>query len=404
MTGVPRVLPRDLMAAIWHGCWAESMRENEQYGVSLGPRIRWGGEDDFWMGGVDMNYDTLNFEGFDSQDFSGLRVTTSEAEFNRLTCSPYLFVQRKIVPLVVLNGGVRYEHARTKALNRDYVDSQLFPTYQGNRGEYDNPYYSASPDLNSTNSYDGTVSKDGWTAELSLACEVREGWSVWAGYDRLYRYPVIDEVASYQGYSLSDPLNKKLDPETGNQFEVGVSGAFNEWECSFTTFFMAMDNEIVFVENTNDNTRLNANLGATRRYGVEGEIGLNRGWYGASTRWTVQEALLHGGENDGNRIPLVPWNHGVFSVWVQPEARIRFALSYDYVSKQYQGNDEENVGRMMDAYGLVGLRLNIAATDSIRIEAVMDNLLDETYAPLAYGGAFYPGAGRSFRMGLHMEF
>ena len=377
--------------------------ENLQYGFLLGPRFRFGGADRFLMVGADLAYDTLDFESYDSQEFSGLRAVTSEAEFERLTCSPYLFAQRKVDALV-FNGGVRYEQARTTARNRDYMDSQLFPTYMGNRGEYVNPSYSATPNLDPTNSFDGTVSKRGWAAELSLVWAPHPAWSLWAGYDRLYRYPVLDEVASYQGYSLSDPLNENLDPETGKQFEIGISGCRGEWDVSCTAFYLAMDNEIVFVENTSENTRLNANLGATRRYGVEGELGLDREWYGASVRWTFQEAVLRGGEYDGNRVPLVPMNHGAVTVWVKPEERIRLALCYDYVSEQYQGNDEANAGRMMDAYGLVGLRLNVALNDSMRVEVSVDNLTDEIYAPLAYGGAFYPGSGRCLRMGMHMEF
>jgi len=379
--------------------------ENRQIGASLGPRVRWGGEDEFLMGGVDLAYDSLNFERFDSQPISGLRRTTSEADLERQVSSPYVFAQREAGGRITVNGGARYEHARTDARNRDYVDDQLFPTTFGQRGgESPNPSYQNPPDLNPTNSYEGVVSKEGWAAEASLVYEINEDWSAWAGYDRVYRYPVLDEMAAYQGYALSDPLNEKLDPETGHQFEIGAGGKIGTWSVSGTAFYSSMDNEIVFVENTNNNTQLNANLGATRRSGAEGGISLDRTWYGASTRWTIQDARLHGGEKDGNRVPLVPWNHGVVSAWLQPDDSVRLTLSYSYVSEQYQGNDEENAGRIMDAYGLLDFRINVAITDYARVEVMIDNLLNETYAPVAYGGSFYPGTGRSFRTGLHVEF
>jgi len=227
------------------------------------------------------------------------------------------------------------------------------------------------------------------------------------GYDRVYRYPSLDETAAYQEYPLSDPLNEDLDPETGNQFEIGVSGESAKWDFSSTAFYMAMDNEIVFTEIANysgTSVRMNTNLGATRRYGLESGVSMNRKWYGASLRWTFQDARLHGGENDGNRVPLVPWNYGTVSTWVEPVTQLRLTLSYSYVSDQYQGNDEPNAGPEIDAYGLLAFRANIALAEYARLEIMMDNLLNETYASSAYGGMYYPGAGRSFRAGLTLEF
>ncbi len=150
--------------------------ENRQLGASLGPRVRWGSEEEFLMGGVDLNYDRVNADNFDSQDFSGLRVLTSDAELDRFTYAPYLFAQKDAGLDFVINGGVRFEHARTDNEYRDYEDSQLFPTYMGHRGEYPNPDYKNPPDINPTNSYSGIISKEGWAAELSLVYEFNKSW------------------------------------------------------------------------------------------------------------------------------------------------------------------------------------------------------------------------------------
>ena len=378
--------------------------ENRQVGFSLGPRVRWGDEETFWMSGLDLAYDTLDFECFASQSFSGLRRTTSEAELERLSISPYVFGQRPVSDRVLFNGGLRYETARTLGRNRDFIDDQLFPSYMGNRGVYVNPNYQAVPDLYPTNSYDGTLVKEGWAAEASVVFNYRPNHSFWLGYDLVYRYPVLDELAAYQGYALSDPLNENLDPETGNQFEAGAAGEAGAWRYACTAFFAAMDNEIVFEENTNNNTRLNTNLGATRRYGVESEASADFQTYGASIRWTLQDARLHGGEHSGNRVPLVPWNYGALTGWIQPEERVRLALTYAYVSEQFQGGDESNSSRKLEDYGLWSARVHVAFTERVRLELSVDNLLDEVYAAAAYSGAYYPGAGRNFRAELKVEF
>ena len=96
--------------------------------------------------------------------------------------------------------------------------------------------------------------------------------------------------------------------------------------------------------------------------------------------------------------------YGTFSVWVDPVKPLRLTMLYSYVSDQYQGNDEENVGPKLDAYGLLGLRMNAILGDYVSLELSVDNVLDKTYASAAYSGAYYPGNGRAFRAGLTVEF
>ena len=145
---------------------------------------------------------------------------------------------------------------------------------------------------------------------------------------------------------------------------------------------------------------LNRNIGATRRVGVEPELAWKKEWYGASTRWTFVDARFDGGADDGNRVPLVPWAYGMTSAWIEPLTKLRLSASYTFVSEQYQGNDEANTLRKMEAYGLVGLHANLTLLDSLSLYVSVHNLLDETYATSAYSGGYYPGSGRSFRAGM----
>ena len=125
-----------------------------------------------------------------------------------------------------------------------------------------------------------------------------------------------------------------------------------------------------------------------------------RAWYGASTRWTFVDARMDGGPNDGNLVPLVPWAYGTTSAWVEPVPEFRLTASYTFVSEQYQGGDEANAARKMDPYGLFGLRANVTMSDYVSLYFAVHNLFDEVYASSAYSGAYYPGSGRSFRMGI----
>jgi len=371
--------------------------QNEISGFTFAPRVRYGPEDSFLMGGVDFNYDGLDIERYLDEQRD---IMLAWGEFSRITAAPYIFAQRTFAEKTVLNGGARYEHAQTDNRHVEYVAEQLRSIIQTNRGPMPNPDYKNPPDVRADLSYDGIVEKQGWAAEVGLSRKLGEQSDVWLGYDRVYRYPTLDETASYQGFPLADPLNRNLDPETGDNFEVGVRHDNRDWRVSLTGFYLMLDNEIVFDPIGN----LNDNMGSTRRLGTEAEVAWAKRWYGASTQWTFVDARINGGENDGNRVPLAPWANGVLSGWVEPVDPLRLTLSYTYVSEQYRGGDDENDERKMDAYGLLGFRANITMSKSTSLYIVMDNLLDEAYATSAYSIAFYPGSGRSFRTGLTVEF
>lgn len=356
----------------------------DQTGVSLEARGRLGTVDSFVMAGAELFYDMLYRDNYWNAD---REVVTSFADHKRLTASPFIYAQ-KTAGKNVFSGGARYEYAGTDYQFTDYF---LFP------GNPPTPV-----GINPLTSYDEYLDQDGWAGELSWARYLSNDWKVFAGYDRVYRYPSLDESASYQGFPLSDPLNENLDPEKGNNYEIGTRFENKSWTVSLTAFFMDLENEIAFY--SNNGTNLNVNIGPTHRYGLEPEVIWDGGSFGWATRWSLVDAQFSGGVYEGSDVPLVPDFYGNVSVWVEPAERLRLTLSYIYVSEQYQGNDFENMLDKMEAYGLLGLRANIKLTDYADMTISMDNLLDEIYAPVAYSDAYYPGTGRSFRAGLRMAF
>ncbi len=371
---------------------------NRMLGMSLGPRLRAGSEDQFILGGVDLDYDVLDFDSLHPENTDYVQAY---AELDRLAAAPYLFAQRRLRSAFVLNGGVRYEHARSDTTYVDYVDNQILPTEELlGIGTVENPNYSSSPDRDPAGSYAGLIAKSGWAAEVALAYEPNEQASAWLGYDRVYRYPTLDETAAYQGYALSDPLNEKLDPESGHNFEVGARLVSGGWSGSLALFYLMMDDEIVF----DDDDDLNRNIGQTRRAGTELTLAFEQKRFGASTAWALVNARLHGGENDGHRIPLVPRAGGSARVWVAPVEAVRLSASGRFVSEQYRGGDEANAENPVAAFAVLGLRASWAVSKRLGLSFSVDNLLDKVYATSVYGDAYYPAAGRSFRLGMNLEF
>lgn len=376
---------------------------NKQQGFSLTPRIQFGPEQSFLILGWDFFYDKLNFENYRSDTDSRLN---GEADLSRITTGPYAFAQKELTDTLTLSGGVRYEMARTE---NDYTDydftSSSVPPFINHPtfGLIPNPDYDSDmvdQVINETDSYEGTITKDGWAAEISLIWRPEEYLTLWTGYDRSYRYPVLDETAAYQGYPLSDPLNENLDPEMGDGFEAGIKYSDEHTQLSLTGFYQQLNDEIIF----DDTQKLNVNIGPTKRLGADLEAGYATESYGLSARGSVITAEFADGENKGKTIPLVPQLHGSITAWVMPIDKIRLSTTYSHVGSQYQGNDFTNEKTKLKPYGLVGARIDLYLINHTTLFAKINNVFDKTYASSAYDEVYYPGAGRSFQLGLTLEF
>jgi len=368
----------------------------ERWNVS--PRVQMGDKERFIIGGVDLQLDGLDYTEYLKQEKQTVRSWT---DLDRRTLGGYLFGSIPLTDKLALSGGIRFEEAKTENLNVHYREDQLLPELETNRGTIPNPNYRNPPEIDPEKSFDGPVDKSGYAGELSLMSKVSDEMNVWAGWDRVYRYPSLDETAAFQGFPLSEPLNSDLDPETGNNFELGIKRFANNWHLSLTGFLMILDDEIIY----DDSLKLNTNIGETQRHGAELDISFQRAGYGvnARTAWTVAKL----GENTpakGKTIPLVSEFNTVATFWVQPIARWRLQLHGSYQSSQYQGNDFDNISRKIPAYGLLGFSIRWEASEHLSLIFNLSNLLDEYYASTAYNGGFYPGSGRQFLFRATLSF
>lgn len=390
-----------------HGGWREQRMEwdldgthalNDQWTGNWSPRVKWGGGERVVLAGLDVRRDELVFEDYLDEE-KALRQAV--ADLGRWTLGGYLFGRTALGARVELSGGVRYERAETDYRYDRYDPTQINP--------YDpviwdpwraNPNYREDPDIVEEASYDERLGKDGWGAEVSLTGEFGEGFAWWAGYDRVYRYPVLDEVGTYQGYALEEPLNRELEPETGDQVEAGIRWRGGGWDVSATAYRLAMENEIVFDEAAN----LNVNFGRTLREGVELAVSWRGEAVGASTRWSVTRARMREGAYAGGRLPLVPDQHGVVSGWWAPGEGVRVGVDVQVTGGQVQGNDYANRFRRVGGYSLVGLEGRWEVREGVSVRLRVDNLFNKTYLLSAYNGGYYPDGGRRVEGQVSVEF
>ena len=345
--------------------------DNRQQGFSLTPRLKWGAGDNALYCGVDCLLDAVSYD-----DFSDAAKTDARgrAEIYRWQVGPYLFAEKALTDKISLNGGVRYE------------------------GVYTDNLYANNDDPAA--SFDGSIDKRGWAVECAVNCKLNDYCSLWLSYDRLYRYPALDEVAAYQGFALQQPLNFNLDPEQGNSFELGVKWRQRNLAFSAALYHTTLQDEIVY--DAIDN--LNINADTTRRLGGDIELSYTQTSWGVSSRWSIVDAEFADGVHAGRTIPLVPAYHGVATVWMRPFEPLRISVYGNYVAERYQGNDDANTFRPISAYILGHLMVTCKLHSSLSASFKINNLFDRHYVSSAYQGAYYPGSGRSYEFGCSLTF
>ena len=269
------------------------------------------------------------------------------------------------------------------------------------------------PYIDSEKSYDETIYEDGYSAEISANFRLTDYLSLWAGYDRAYRYPVFDERAAYQGFPLAENVAQDLEAEEGDQFELGLKWIKGVHEIYVTVYLLRMENEIIFdptVGIDDPNTQgngLNRNLGAVDRYGGDFTYRItNENWGLSFALALVRTEMQKGidGEGVGEEVPLVPSVVTTSQVWWQPWELLHLRLVHRYVDERYQGGDFANKEPRVESYQLVDVQAEVEVSQNCSIFARIENLFDERYAESVFFGGYYPGTGRFGQAGLKLNF
>lgn len=370
--------------------------DNRQKQATFSPRLRTEFAKGFVMAGADLAWDGVDYRSFLGPERA---INRAQADIERRTLGGYIFSSMDFGENWNLSGGVRLEGAWTDNLYTRYKEEQLRPVIETNRGSVPNPAYRNPPEVDPDESYTGKVDKSGWAAELSLVRKVSEELHLWGGWDRVYRYPSLDETAAYQGFPLSDPLNEDLDPETGHNFELGLKRFASNWQFSMSLFLLLLDDEISYDESE----RLNVNIGNTERKGIELGLGYRKDDYGFNVHASVIDAGFRN-EADGLELPLVPSVEASAVVWYQVATAFRLQGSGRYLSSQVQGNDFENDFMKIPGHGIVDVSFIWQAAERLVVTGGINNLLDKRHIVTAYSGGFYPGAGRQAFIRMNLEF
>jgi iron complex outermembrane receptor protein len=341
--------------------------------VTLAPELRYDGSN--WSVALGGNY---RHDSLDLQQYAEIQRIhrTADASLSRELFGVFTTAEWEPWKHWHLTAAARYEHSDVDAAARSLVDP-------------------GDPALNFARSND--ESNTGF--QLGLRWEPVASYAAWLRYDRLYRLPSTDEIASYQGYPLTVPFNDQLHAERGHNVELGTEYKPGAWTFRVNGFAQWLEGEIAYDYLRN----LNVNFSNTRRIGVEGDIAYRAQAWEAKLHAGWLDARFTDGTYAGNEVYLVPHVDATAVLACHPVKELTVQGEYQFVGSAFEGNDFQNTAEKLPSHGVANLLLRYEFEPGFSGYLRVNNLLDERYATVKYSGVWYPAAGRQFQIGIRRE-
>lgn len=331
--------------------------------------------------GFDYYDESLQRDGFADREKS---VKTIAAELERRSLGFYLRDEFNVLENLILTAGYRAERSKTRGTHRTLDTMSL--------------------------DFDDDKLHKGEAYEAGLTCLMGKKSRAFAKYAKVYRNPLLDEQASYQGWGpvfLTD-----LEAEEGKSYEVGAEiRPVENLKMGLTLYRIDMEDEITY----NNVTFRNENLDDTMHQGIEFAVSyLFQNYFRIDANFTCQDAEFRRGANSGNEIPLVPSKMANAVVELYLPHGLSLRPEVRYVGSSYLGTDYDNSSGKLEDYALYNLFLLFGREfDAVELEAFfgIENLTDEEYSTLGYEGiagwtpdSYYPSPGITVKGGITLNF
>lgn len=220
-------------------------------------------------------------------------------------------------------------------------------------------------------------------------------WAIAFRYGRVFRYPMLDEQASYYGFGPPG-INTDLRPEFGHHATSSLEFKEGKFNSALAPYFIAMNDEIVY----NPSTFQNENIGDT--YHVGGIISAN--WRGSVLGLQASYSYDRASFKDtGKTVPLVPEHTLYGGISVKPIRTLEISTDVRVSSDYFKGGDDDNSQGKVS--GRVGwdARIDWRPLNGLTLYMKALNLLDSRTPTVVYwsgfGESWYPTNGREFDFG-----
>ncbi len=380
--------------------------KNFQWTGTVTPRYKFDvGESAHVLVGFDGTLDDIDYKGYYRQT----RYYQRMADADRYSLSPYFGGDLKLGEKLIFNAVGRFESSRLHVNNTEYLPNTIEPervvVIGGKEYRIPNPDY--PPQIDPANSFDNSITYNGWSANFGATYLLSDAVSLFFKFDQIYHYPTTDEVASYQGGGLPVPFNFNLKPEQGQNYELGAKAAFEKWTFTASVYLMELIDEIAYYEYVDSSggvSYTNTNLPPTRRFGTDIEARYDDERWGVGAMFSAVRAEFDGGKWSGKSVPLAPDFYGNLSAYFKPLEWITLSARATFISEQYVGSDYANSVPKLPAYVLVDFQATFDFCRYGNFFLAIENAFDKRYVSCAWMSGYYPGAGRMLKAGVNLKF
>ena len=264
-------------------------------------------------------------------------------------------------------------------------------------------------DIEVTQEIPGPVAQDerragGDALQLAVNYKLTASVRVYAKYDRAYRFPATDEIASYQGFGPF-AFNPDLKPELSDNYEVGATYRKDRWTAGSAIYLLETKDEIFF----SNTSFTNENLPKTRRTGVQANVGYDAGVAGFRSQADYVDAELRDGGSTGavfeGKLRVVPEWRLTNTVFVRPLDRLEMNLTHRHIGSMAE--DDSYSGPSPDKIPQVDLfdaKVSYRITPDWRVYVGVNNIADTSFISYQVFGGIYPGQGRFTYAGTSVQF
>jgi len=324
--------------------------------------------------GADLSRETLDTQKYTDSTRTALALAT-DTRVTKVTVGGYVTDTLNLTDKLLFSGGARLEQNRVAA---DQSGPSAIPYDEETRQR--------------ENAWQTTLT---WLPTDTL--------KLFAGVQRTYRYPFIDEQAIYSGYGM-DNFNKDLKPETGINYQTGIEFTpVSNLVLQATLFCTDMKDEIAW----NYAVTNNVNLDETTHRGVELYVGYKNDYFALDAYYTWLQSEFTAGVNKGNEIPWVPQNKLDVNLALFLTDQLTFNTHMSCVSSMAPAGDNANSEPKQSGYVLFDFLLEYklpVKKCETTVFAGVDNAFGTKYNSLAYGWGYYPAPERTYKAGLNVKF
>lgn len=332
--------------------------------------------------GVDYYHETMALDKYSDKERT---IKTNMADFEKNTLGFYLRDEFSVLPYLILAGGYRTESAEFKGKSTTLSPlSDDFDAAKRHRAE-------------------------AW--EGSLTYLFGKMSKAYVKYASVYRYPFLDEQASFYSSGPFNTFNMNIEKEKGKSYEVGTSVyPLDNLKLGLTFYWIDMEDEI----SADPVTWELKNLDKTRHVG--GEFNFNyiqKGLFSFYGNATYQKAVFVEGLNQDKDVPLVPNLMANANLEINLPYNIFLNPRLHYVGKSFLANDYDNNAEQLKDYFrwdfFVYWRPKIKGKKVIAFAGV-ENLTDVKYATYGIDMApwgenlYYPADGLIIKGGVSVTF